>query len=40
MKAIVMMGWVLKPKNTLLEADVAGRVEAAGGNIKLFRPSG
>jgi NADPH:quinone reductase-like Zn-dependent oxidoreductase len=31
-------GGLLKPKNTILGADIAGRVEAVGGNVKQFRP--
>src|SRR5512136_3068519 len=34
----LMAGGVLKPKNTILGADVAGRVEAVGRNVKQFRP--
>ena len=33
----VVMG-LLKPKNKILGADVAGRVEAVAGNVKQFRP--
>ncbi len=33
-----MGGGLLKPKNTILGADMAGRVEAVGGNVKQFRP--
>ena len=33
-----MGGGFLKPKNTRLGADIAGRVEAVGKNIKQFRP--
>jgi len=33
-----MMGGFLKPKNTHLGSDVAGRVEAVGENVKQFRP--
>ena len=34
----LMGGGLLKPKHTRLGADVAGRVEAAGRNVKQFRP--
>jgi NADPH:quinone reductase-like Zn-dependent oxidoreductase len=34
----LMTGGPLKPKNTILGADVAGRVEAVGRNVKQFRP--
>ena len=34
----LMGGGVLKPKNTLLGSDIAGRVEAVGINVKQFRP--
>ena len=34
----LMAGGVLKPKNTRLGSDIAGRVEAVGGNVKQFRP--
>jgi NADPH:quinone reductase-like Zn-dependent oxidoreductase len=34
----LMTGGVLKPKNTILGADVAGRVEAVGRSVKQFRP--
>ncbi len=34
----LMTGGVLKPKGTRLGADVAGRVEAVGRNVKQFRP--
>ncbi len=33
-----MIGGLLKPKNTRLGSDVAGRVEAVGENVKQFRP--
>ena len=34
----LMGGGFLKPKNTRLGADIAGRVEAVGRNVKQFRP--
>ncbi len=34
----LMGGGLLKPKNPILGADVAGRVEAVGSNVKQFRP--
>jgi NADPH:quinone reductase-like Zn-dependent oxidoreductase len=34
----LMGGGLLKPKNTRLGADVAGRVEAVGKNVKQFQP--
>lgn len=34
----LMGGGVLKPKNTRLGADIAGRVEAVGRNVKQFQP--
>ena len=34
----LMTGGLLKPKNTRLGSDVAGRVEAVGENVKQFRP--
>jgi NADPH:quinone reductase-like Zn-dependent oxidoreductase len=34
----LMGGGLLKPKNTIPGADIAGRVEAVGGNVKQFRP--
>ena len=34
----VMGGGLLKPKDTRLGADIAGRVEAVGSNIKQFQP--
>jgi len=34
----VMGGGLLKPKNTRLGADIAGRVEAVGKNVKQFQP--
>ena len=35
----LMGGGLLKPKNTRLGADVAGRVEAVGKNVKQFQPA-
>jgi NADPH:quinone reductase-like Zn-dependent oxidoreductase len=32
-----LMAGLLKPKNTILGADMAGRVEAVGGNVKQFQ---
>ena len=34
----LMGGGLLKPKNKILGADIAGRVEAVGRNVKQFRP--
>ncbi len=34
----LMDGGLLKPKNTRLGSDIAGRVEAVGGNVKQFQP--
>jgi NADPH:quinone reductase-like Zn-dependent oxidoreductase len=34
----LMGGGLLKPKNTRLGADIAGRVEAVGRNVKQFKP--
>jgi NADPH:quinone reductase-like Zn-dependent oxidoreductase len=34
----LMSGGLLKPKHTILGADIAGRVEAVGGNVKQFQP--
>jgi NADPH:quinone reductase-like Zn-dependent oxidoreductase len=34
----LMGGGFLKPKNTTLGADMAGRVEAVGGSVKQFKP--
>ncbi len=34
----LMGGGLLKPKNTRLGADAAGRIEAVGKNVKLFQP--
>ena len=34
----LMGGGLNKPKNTRLGADIAGRVEAVGGNVKQFQP--
>src|SRR6266851_6018461 len=34
-----LMGYgLLKPKNTILGSDIAGRVEAVGRNVKQFQP--
>ena len=33
-----MGGGLLKPKNTILGADIAGRVESVGKNVKQFKP--
>ena len=35
---IRMLQGLLKPKNTILGADIAGRVEAVGRNVKQFQP--
>ncbi len=35
----LMGGGLLKPKNTRLGADIAGRVEAVGRNVKQFQPN-
>jgi NADPH:quinone reductase-like Zn-dependent oxidoreductase len=35
----IMGGGVLKPKYTRLGADIAGRIEAVGKNVKQFRPN-
>ncbi len=35
----IMGGGFLKPKNKILGADIAGRVEAVGANVKQFQPS-
>jgi NADPH:quinone reductase-like Zn-dependent oxidoreductase len=35
---IRLMSGLLKPKNTILGADIAGRVEAIGSNVKQFKP--
>src|SRR6266498_970031 len=35
---IRFMSGLLKPKNTILGADIAGRVEAVGKNVKQFKP--
>jgi NADPH:quinone reductase-like Zn-dependent oxidoreductase len=34
----LMAGGLLRPKNTILGADMAGQVEAVGRNVKQFRP--
>jgi NADPH:quinone reductase-like Zn-dependent oxidoreductase len=34
-----MTGGLLKPKNKILGADIAGRVEAVGRNVKQFQPA-
>jgi NADPH:quinone reductase-like Zn-dependent oxidoreductase len=34
----LLVGGLLKPKNKILGADLAGRVEAVGRNVKQFRP--
>ena len=34
----LMAGGPLKPKNSILGADLAGRVEAIGSNVKQFKP--
>jgi NADPH:quinone reductase-like Zn-dependent oxidoreductase len=34
----LMAGGLLKPKNTILGADAAGRVEAVGSNVRQFQP--
>jgi NADPH:quinone reductase-like Zn-dependent oxidoreductase len=34
----LMVGGLLKPKNPILGADVAGRVEAVGTNVRQFQP--
>jgi NADPH:quinone reductase-like Zn-dependent oxidoreductase len=34
----LMAGGLLKPKNPILGADMAGRVEVVGGNVKQFQP--
>jgi len=34
----LMPGGLLRPKNKILGGDVAGRVEAIGGNVKQFKP--
>jgi NADPH:quinone reductase-like Zn-dependent oxidoreductase len=33
-----LFAWLIKPKNKILGADIAGRVEAVGRNIKQFQP--
>jgi NADPH:quinone reductase-like Zn-dependent oxidoreductase len=34
----LMTGAILKPRNTILGADIAGRVESVGRNVKQFQP--
>ncbi len=34
----LMAGGLLRPKNTILGADMAGRVQAVGSNVKQFLP--
>jgi NADPH:quinone reductase-like Zn-dependent oxidoreductase len=36
--ARIMAGGLLKPKNSVLGSDLAGRVEAVGASVKQFRP--
>ena len=35
---VLRFGGLLKPKNKILGADIAGRVEAVGRNVKQFQP--